>query len=187
LTEDLKNYAENYNFTEIILIRIMKKIFLFVCTTLMITASAFAQAKHEQSTPANAPAAAPAANNPNAPVITFAEQAYDFGTVVEGPQITHDFKIKNEGKEPLILSNVHASCGCTVPTWPKEPILPGKESVISATYNTSGRPGHFAKTITIESNANGGKKVVTITVDVIKPEEDKSIPLAKPSMLKSNN
>jgi hypothetical protein len=161
----------------------MKKIFLFVCAAMVLSASVFAQAKHEQSTPATAPAV----NNPNAAKIVFAEQSYDFGTVVEGPQITHDFKIRNEGKEPLILSNVHASCGCTVPTWPREPILPGKESVVSATYNTSGRPGHFSKTITIESNATGGKNVVTITGEVIKPEDDKSIPVAKPSMIRINN
>ena len=164
----------------------MKKIFLFVCAALVLSGSSFAQGQHEQK-PASTPAAAPAAANPNAPKLKIGEESYDFGTVVEGPQITHDFKIKNEGKEPLILSNVRASCGCTVPTWPKEPILPGKESVISATYNTSGRPGHFAKTITIESNAAGGNKVVTITGDVIKPEDDKSIPVAKPSMLKTNN
>jgi hypothetical protein len=161
----------------------MKKIFLFVCTAMVLSVSSFAQAKHEEMKPA----AKAAEVNPNAPVLTFAEQSYDFGTVVEGPQITHDFKIKNEGKEPLILSNVHASCGCTVPTWPKEPILPGKESVISATYNTSGRPGHFSKSITIESNAGGGNKVINITGEVIKPEDDKSIPVAKPSMLRTNN
>lgn len=165
----------------------MKKILLLVCTVIILSVSANAQGQHEQAKPGTPATTAPAANNPNAPKITFTEQAYDFGTVVEGPQITHDFKIRNDGKEPLVLSNVHASCGCTVPTWPKEPILPGKESVISATYNTSGRPGHFSKTITIESNAVGGKNVVTITGDVIKPEDDKSIPLAKPSMLKSNN
>jgi hypothetical protein len=163
----------------------MRKYFLFVCAAMVLSGSAFAQTKPAgPAVPATAPAKP--APNPNAPKLTFVEQSYDFGTVVEGPQITHDFKIKNEGKEPLILSNVHASCGCTVPTWPKEPILPGKESVISATYNTSGRPGHFNKTITIESNADGGKKVVTISGDVIKPEDDKSIPLAKPSMLKAN-
>ena len=155
----------------------MKKLFLFICAAMILSLSSFAQDKKEE---VKAP-------NPNAPKIKLMEESYDYGTVVEGPQITHDFKIKNEGKEPLILTNVRASCGCTVPTWPKEPILPGKESVISATYNTSGRPGHFAKTITIESNAAGGNKVLTISGDVIKPEEDKSIPLAKPSMLKSNN
>lgn len=164
----------------------MKKALLLAGTIsfFVFSGPVFGQKPGPQET---APKTEAKAANPNAPKITFAEQSYDFGTVVEGPQVTHDFKIKNEGKEPLVLSNVRASCGCTVPTWPKEPILPGKESVISATYNTSGRPGHFNKTITIESNSEGGNKVVTITGEVIKPEEDKSIPLASPSMLKTNN
>jgi hypothetical protein len=138
-----------------------------------------AQGNHEETKPA--------APNPNAAKISFKADNYDFGTVVEGPQVTHDFKFKNEGKEPLILSNVRASCGCTVPTWPREPILPGKEAVISATYSTSGRVGSFTKTITVESNASEGSKVVTIRGEVIKPEDDKSIPLAKPSMIRARD
>ncbi len=161
----------------------MKRMFLFVSAVIVLGLSVSAQ---KAATVETDPKAAKPVN-PNAPKIKFTEESYDFGTVIEGPQVTHDFKFKNEGKEPLILSNVHASCGCTVPTWPKEPILPGKESVISATYNTSGRPGAFTKTITVESNTGDGTKVVTIRGEVIKPEQDKSIPLAKPSMLKTNN
>lgn len=164
----------------------MEKVSVLIAT-LLLTVGLYAQANHEETKPTNKPAVIVSATNPNAPKIKFVEELHDFGTVIEGPQVTHDFKFKNEGKEPLILSNVRASCGCTVPTWPKEPILPGKESVISATYNTQGRPGNFTKTITVESNASDGSKVVTIKGDVIKPEDDKSIPLAKPSMLKTNN
>src|SRR5580698_1591569 len=69
-----------------------------------------------------------AASNPNAPKLLFPEDTYNFGEVSEGPQVTHEFKFTNTGKEPLVLSNVKASCGCTTPSWPKEPILPGKES-----------------------------------------------------------
>src|SRR5580698_10167170 len=69
-----------------------------------------------------------AAPNPNAPVMIFPEESFTFGEVPEGPQVTHEFKFTNTGKEPLVLSNVKASCGCTTPSWPKEPILPGKES-----------------------------------------------------------
>jgi Protein of unknown function (DUF1573) len=132
-------------------------------------------------------AVAPAAStpNPNAPKISFIHEEYDFGTVVEGPAITHDFKFTNNGKEPLVLSNVRASCGCTVPTWPKEPVLPSKQAAISATYNTQGRVGPFTKTITVESNASEPSKVVTIRGTVIKPEDDKSIPVAKPSMIRT--
>ncbi|MFN8276709.1 MAG: DUF1573 domain-containing protein [Chitinophagales bacterium] len=139
---------------------------------------------HKEALPDVVSAPAPTqASNPNAPKLTLLEEAYAFGTIVEGPQATHEFKFRNDGKEPLVLSNVRASCGCTVPTWPKEPILPGKTSVITATYNTQGRVGPFTKTITIESNATEPSKVITIRGEVIRAEDDKSIPLAKPSMM----
>ncbi|HNI43146.1 MAG: DUF1573 domain-containing protein [Chitinophagales bacterium] len=88
-----------------------------------------------------------------APVIQFTEETFDFGELEEGPQVTHEFKFKNTGKEPLTLSNVKASCGCTTPDWPKTPILPGEENVIKVTYNTKGRIGAFNKAVTITSNA----------------------------------
>lgn len=165
----------------------MKKVLFSACMIALTFGAAMAQTKPAGETkPTTAPATTPAPN-PNAPKIKFAVESHDFGTVVEGPQVTYDFKFKNEGKEPLVLNNVRASCGCTVPTWPKEPILPGKESVISATFNTQGRPGSFSKTITVESNASEPSKVVTIRGEVIKPEEDKSIPLAKPSMIRAKD
>ena len=121
--------------------------------------------------------------NPNAPKIAFSEETHDFKEVPEGPQVSHNFKFRNEGKEPLILSNVKASCGCTVPTWPKEPILPGKEGTITATYNTQGRPGPFTKTITVTSNASESNKILYIKGEALKPEEEKTVPLKQPSML----
>jgi hypothetical protein len=145
----------------------MKKITLFVLTI------AFVTVLHAQTTPAN----------PNAPKLVFAQENHNFGTLLEGPQATHEFKFKNEGKEPLILSNVKASCGCTTPAWPKEPVLPGKEASILVTYNTQGRVGPFTKNVTITSNAEPGTKVITIKGEVIKAEEEKAVPLAKPSML----
>jgi hypothetical protein len=114
-----------------------------------------------------APAAAPAApvdnaNNPNAAELKFVTDQHDFGTVPEGPQAKFDFEFTNEGKEPLILQNVQASCGCTTPEWPKNPILPGQKAKVTAIYNTQGRPGAFTKTITVTSNAKTPSKVITI-------------------------
>lgn len=150
----------------------MKKI-LFAMTVFLATNVAMAQEEK--------------AANPNAPVIKLANEVHDFGTIIEGPSVSYDFKLKNTGKEPLVLTNVRASCGCTVPTWPKEPILPGKEASITATYSTQGRVGGFTKTITIESNASEPNKVVTIKGEVIKAEDDKSIPLAKPALVAPKN
>ncbi|MBP7389017.1 MAG: DUF1573 domain-containing protein [Chitinophagales bacterium] len=142
---------------------------------------------HDHSSHAANPEAAPAPVNPNAPKIKFQEEVYNFKEVPEGPQVTHEFAFTNTGKEPLILTNVRASCGCTTPSWPKEPILPGKDGKILVTYNTQGRPGAFTKTITINSNADEANKVITIKGDVIKEDPNKSVPMEQPSMLAPKN
>ena len=121
--------------------------------------------------------------NPNASKINFKEESFTFGEIPEGPQVTHEFKFTNDGKEPLILSTVRASCGCTTPSWPKEPILPGKEAIILVTYNTQGRPGGFTKSITINSNSDTPNKVIYIKGEVIKAEPEKSVPVEGPSLL----
>lgn len=125
--------------------------------------------------------------NPNAPKILFTEELYDFGEIPEGPQVTHEFKFKNTGKEPLVLSQVKASCGCTTPSWPKEPVLPGKESAILVTYNTQGRVGNFSKAITITSNSDSPSRVINIKGVVLKAEPEKSVPMESPSMLSPKN
>jgi len=156
----------------------MQKTFLFFLFITAATVSFAQQAKTgtaDKITQANA--------NPNAPTVDFKEESYNFGDVSEGPQITHEFKFTNNGKEPLILSNVKASCGCTTPSWPKDPILPGKEATILVTYNTQGRPGKFTKTITITSNASNPNKVITINGTVEKVDPSKYQPLEQPSML----
>ncbi len=93
-----------------------------------------------------------AAANPNQADIQFEETLHDFGNIKEGTQATYEFKFKNIGKQPLILSDVHASCGCTTPTWPKEAIAPGKTAVITATFDSNGRPGVFNKIVYVTSN-----------------------------------
>lgn len=138
---------------------------------------------HSHDAPAKTEQTAVAPPSPNAPKIAFKEESYDFKEVPEGPQVTHEFKFTNTGKEPLILSNVRASCGCTTPSWPKEPILPGKDGNILVTYNTQGRPGPFTKTITINSNATDPNKVITIKGEVIKEDPNKSVPMETPSLL----
>jgi hypothetical protein len=125
--------------------------------------------------------------NPNAPKIIFGQESFDFGEVPEGPQVTHEFKFNNTGKEPLVLSNVRASCGCTTPSWPKDPVLPGKEATILVTYNTQGRPGSFTKSVTVTSNAEPNTKVIYIKGEVIKAEPEKSVPTEAPSLLTPKN
>jgi hypothetical protein len=118
-----------------------------------------------------APVAAQQAQTPN--VLKFETTSHEFGTVYEGTQATFDFKFTNTGAAPIALSNVQASCGCTTPKWPREPIGPGESAVIQAMYNSAGRPGAFHKTITVYSEA--GNQVLTITGNVVqKPEKPKS-------------
>ena len=102
------------------------------------------------------------------PVITFVKTEHDFGKINEADgRVSTVFEFKNEGMAPLILSNVRASCGCTTPTWTKEPIEPGQTGSITVTYNPNGRPGRFQKTVTITSNATEPTKRVYIKGEVI--------------------
>ena len=101
-------------------------------------------------------------------VITFEEKSYDFGKVnEEDGKITHVFEFVNKGNAPLVINRAQASCGCTTPSWTKEPIEPGKKGSITVIYNTTGRPGAFTKTITIYSNASEEQFVLTIHGEVI--------------------
>lgn len=97
--------------------------------------------------------------------IVFVNTTHDYGTIVQGADGNSEFRFTNKGKSPIILSHVQASCGCTVPEWPKEPILPGKTSSIKVTYNTA-NVGSFGKTITVSSNAANSTVVLTIKGNV---------------------
>ena len=88
----------------------------------------------------------------NAPVFKFEKEVYDFGRVNEGDKVSYEFKFKNVGKSPLIISSASASCGCTVPDYPKAPIAPGGEGVISVVFNSEGRPGMQNKIVTVTAN-----------------------------------
>jgi len=99
--------------------------------------------------------------NPNSPDISFEKTVHDYGTITQGSDGTCEFRFTNTGKEPLILSKPASSCGCTVPTWPQEPILPGKGDVIKVTYNTN-NVGPINKTVTVLSNAKTNKVILSI-------------------------
>lgn len=113
-----------------------------------------------------------AEENPNAAVITFEKTTHDYGTIYKGSDGTCYFPFTNTGKEPLILDRPRSSCGCTVPTWPKKPILPGKNDTIKVTYDTR-RMGRIHKTVSISSNAKNKKVLLTIKGKVVaKPKEE---------------
>jgi hypothetical protein len=107
------------------------------------------------SNPENITASDPtAAVDPaTAPMISFEKQEISVGTINEGEKVEAVFKVTNTGKSPLIISDVKAACGCTVPNWPKEPIEPGKTVKILAVFDSEGKPGNNTKSITVFSNA----------------------------------
>ncbi len=105
------------------------------------------------------------------PEITFESLVHDYGNITQGDNGTCEFVFKNTGKADLTLTNCRASCGCTVPQWPKDPIAPGKKGVIKVTYNTN-RIGAINKSITVESNATNNRVVLNIKGNVAaKPTE----------------
>ena len=81
------------------------------------------------------------------------DSLYNFGTVTEGEKVTYNFRFKNTGKKPLIITNTTASCGCTVPEKPEKPILPEETAFIKVVFNSKGKAGMNHKTITVTSNA----------------------------------
>lgn len=87
----------------------------------------------------------------NGPQIKFSEKSHSFGKIPRGKPVTHVFTFTNEGDEPLVLMNVKASCGCTTPFYPTEPIQPGESNKIKVTYNAAS-PGRFHKSVTIRTN-----------------------------------
>lgn len=95
----------------------------------------------------------------NGPEMTFKETTHDFGKIDFNGNGTYEFVFVNTGNEPLILTQPRSSCGCTVPEWPKHPILPGESDAIRVTYKNTNRPGSFNKYVTIFSNAKVNKEV----------------------------
>lgn len=108
-----------------------------------------------------------------APAFKWAEETYDFGTIREGEIAEHTFKFTNTGEAPLIISNASASCGCTVPSWPKEPIPVGGTGEILVKFNSSNKPGVQNKTVSITANTNPKLSRLNIKA-VVSPKADAS-------------
>lgn len=120
--------------------------------------------------------------------ISFEKEVHDFGNLIQGADASTEFIFTNTGTEPLIISNARGSCGCTVPSWPKNPIKPGEKASIKVKYD-SNRVGPINKTVTITSNAaTNSNKVIQIR-GTIDPKPQPSGAPEKPAslMAPSNN
>ena len=101
------------------------------------------------------------------PKLVFVDKGvYDFGQVTEGDTVVRNFAFKNEGQFPLIINNIHTSCGCTTPEWPKKPIEPGAESAIKVKFNSAGKRGVQNKTVTVYANTDPAYSEITFRVMV---------------------
>jgi len=95
------------------------------------------------------------------PVMTFAENEFDFGTIEGGTEVEHIFKFTNTGKAPLVIVDAKGSCGCTVPSYSKERVAPGAEGELLVKFNGSGK-NQVSKTVTVTANTEAGKETLTI-------------------------
>lgn len=96
------------------------------------------------------------------PVMEFESKEHDFGTVEEGEVVEHTFVFTNTGDAPLIVSDASASCGCTVPTYTKEPIAPGDKGEMLVKFNTRGKPNQQMKAVGVVANTKSGKETIRI-------------------------
>ena len=105
----------------------------------------------------------------NLPVIEFEEETHDFGKITQGEKVSYSFKFKNTGKSNLLISSAQASCGCTVPKPPTDPLPPGTSNKIDVTFDSNGKSGKFDKQITVLTNCEPNTKILKITGEIIVP------------------
>ncbi|MEO1517790.1 MAG: DUF1573 domain-containing protein [Bacteroidota bacterium] len=149
----------------------MKKIFALF--TVLCLAVSFVTAQDEAPSPTEGP------------MMEFETLEIDYGTIEQGSDPLRVFNFTNKGTEPLQITHAKGSCGCTVPKWPKEPIFPGEAAKIEVRYDTK-RMGKFFKRVTLTTNENVEKRVISIKGEVVKKlEEPEAIPESAPSIFTS--
>lgn len=150
------------------------KIKLLLISIMLVIVTACNQSSNEKLS-------ADLVNNPNSatgkqdssslPKFQFESDIHDFGKVIEGEKLSYSFKFKNVGNSDLIIATATATCGCTVPEYPKDPILKGGEGVITVTFNTAGKNGFQHKTITLGANTQPSDIVLHVKAMVSSPEK----------------
>jgi len=136
----------------------MKAIKLLIVCLFLLSTATFADGQNNNSKKN-------VKKSPNAAEITFEKTVNDYGSIKKNGDGSTEFVFKNTGKKPLIIYDVKASCGCTTPIWPKEPINPGKTGTIKVAYDTK-EIGVFSKTVNVSSNAVNNNVELTIQGEV---------------------
>lgn len=104
--------------------------------------------------------------------IKFEEMEFNFGEVVQGEIIQNVYEFTNTGTVPLVITNAKASCGCTVPRWPREPIMPGESSNLLVQFDSKGKKKYQSKRITITANTDPVNTYLTLKGKILIPELD---------------
>ena len=104
--------------------------------------------------------------------IVFEESSKNFGDIVQGDVVEHTFKFENQGNQPLVLSNVLVTCGCTATKWPRDPIAAGKSGEITVKFDSKGKSGAQNKIVTVVSNAVNSREKVSIKTNVLPKKKD---------------
>jgi len=110
------------------------------------------------------------ADTSSLPVIKFNFLEHDFGQIIQGEKVSIAFKFKNTGKSDLVIASANAGCGCTVPSFPKNPIQPGKEGMVEISFNSSGKRGFQSQHVSVVANTQPNTTVLTIKANVVVPE-----------------
>lgn len=133
----------------------MKK-YAILAFLVMVVSAAFAQEAKTQSPVIKA----------DGPVLTLEETTHDFGDIYQGDVVEHTFKFTNTGNQPLLITNIQTSCGCTTPQWPRDPIMPGGKGELKVGFNSAGKMNKQTKTLPIISNSITDVSV-TFTTNVL--------------------
>ena len=146
----------------------MNKYFILLLVSSLFSLNSFSQEQKVLNNIMN--------ENSNQAEFKFQTDEFDFGTITQGESTTYEFNFTNVGNEPLIISKAEGSCGCTVPVYPKEPIMKGQSAKIKVTFNSTGKSGVQDKTVTITSNAKQNPMILHMKGIVEKPAQPASVP-----------
>lgn len=115
------------------------------------------------------------APNPNAPVMKFAEAEFDFGDIKPNSKVRHTFTFTNTGKSALLIEDATASCGCTTPSWTKEPIAPGAEGKMEVQFDSHGKQGIISKQVAVRANTQPSITTILIKGNVLTDDAKKPL------------
>ena len=130
----------------------MRKIILSLACAAILESCGNPEPKKSETTAVETVSMASETAPADAAAFKFEKESFDFGQITDGEKVSYDFKFTNIGKSPLIITSATATCGCTVPDFPKEPVAPGAEGVIKVVFDSTGKLGMQNKVITITAN-----------------------------------